>query len=153
MKTKPFVIAPQDYGRALDVAGTKVNVLVSNKETGGYEVTFQEGEEGTGPRLHSHGWDEAFFVLRGTAEFKYSEETVLCEPGTLVHLPAGTAHGYTFGPGGGAVLELAGDGSNATQMFTNMDREFPPGPRDIEKAKAVLAENGVTQEVNSAGER
>ena len=84
MKTKPLVIALQDYGRALDVAGSKINVLVSNKETGGYEVTFQEGEEGTGPRLHSHGWDEAFFVLRGTAEFKYAEETVLCEPGTLV---------------------------------------------------------------------
>lgn len=153
MKTKPLVIAPQDYGRALDVRGNKISVLVSNKETDGYEVTFQEGEEGTGPRLHSHGWDEAFFVLRGTVEFKYSEETVLCEPGTLVHLPAGTAHGYTFGPGGGAVLELAGTGSNATQMFTAMDREFPPGPRDKEKAKAVLAEHGVTQEVNSAGER
>jgi quercetin dioxygenase-like cupin family protein len=144
MKSKPLVIAPPDYGRALNVAGTKINVLVSNKESNGYEVTLQEGEEGTGPRLHCHDWDEAFFVLRGTAEFIYAEETMVCEPGTLVHLPAGTAHGYTFGPGGGAVLEITGESSNATQMFTAMDREFPPGPRDREKAKAVLTANGVT---------
>jgi quercetin dioxygenase-like cupin family protein len=145
METKPIIVAPSEYGRALNIAGTKLNVLISNKESAGYEITLQEGEEGSGPRLHSHGWDEAFYVLRGTAEFKYSDQTVLCEPGTLVHLPAGTPHGYTFGPGGGTVLEITGKGGNATQMFRSMDQAFPPGiPRDREKAKAILAENGVT---------
>ena len=124
MKSKPVVVAPPAYGRALDVGGMKISVLLSKKEADGYEITLQEGEEGTGPRLHCHSWDEAFFVLRGTVEFKFGEETVLCEPGTLVHLPASTAHGYSFGPGGGAVLELTGAGSNATQMFKAIDRDI-----------------------------
>ena len=49
--------------------GTAVRVLASRQDTGSYEVTLQEGPEGTGPPPHEHPWDEAFFVLDGELEF------------------------------------------------------------------------------------
>jgi quercetin dioxygenase-like cupin family protein len=144
MQTGPFVVTPNDYSRALNVVGTKVTLLASNPATGSYEITIQEGPEGTGPPPHSHNWDEAFFVLAGTIEFSFAGKTVLAVPGTLVHLPGGTVHSFRYGAGGGKALEITGQGSSASQMFTSVDKEVLSGPPDIPKVVEVLKKNGVT---------
>ncbi len=143
MKKEPLVVAPEDYDRALNVVGTEVTVLASKAATGGYEITFQRGDEGTGPPPHSHDWDEAFFVTKGSVAFTVGGEARVATAGTLVHLPAGTVHGFTYGPGGGEMLEITGQGSLASQMFTAVDREIPPGPLDVPKIVQVLNQNGV----------
>jgi hypothetical protein len=61
-----------------------------------------------------------------------------------VHVPAGTMHGFRYGVGGGEMLELTGQGGFATQMFTTVSNEIPPGPLDIPKVLEVLKQNGVT---------
>lgn len=144
MKPQPFIVSPNDYQPALNVLGTKVTVLASSAATQGYEITIQQGDEGMGPPLHSHDWDESFYVLKGRIEFSYDNKTVMCLPGTLVHVPAGTVHGFRYGAGGGEMFELTGQGSRATQMFTAISKEVPPGPPDIPKALEVLKQNGVT---------
>jgi quercetin dioxygenase-like cupin family protein len=144
MKTQPFIVTPKDYNPALNVLGTKVTVLASNAATQAYEITLQQGDEGTGPPLHSHNWDESFYVLRGKVEFSYAGKTVTCITGTLVHVPAGTVHGFRYGAGGGEMLELTGQGGFATQMFTAVDKEIAPGPPDAPKVLEVLKQNGVT---------
>ena len=144
MKTQPFVVTPNDYDPPLNVLGTKVTVLASNAATQSYEITLQQGDEGMGPPLHSHNWDESFYVLKGKVEFSYAGKTIICMPGTLVHVPAGTVHGFRYGAGGGEMLELTGQGGFATQMFTVISKEIPPGPPDIPKVLEVLRQNGVT---------
>ena len=144
MKTQPLVVTPNDYDPPLNVLGTKVTVLASNAATHSYEITLQQGEEGTGPPLHSHNWDESFYVLKGQVEFSYADKTVMCMPGTLVHVPAGTIHGFRYGAGGGEMLELTGQGGGATQMFAAINKEIPSGPPDIPKVLEVLKQNGVT---------
>jgi len=144
MKTHPFIVTPNDYDPALNVLGIDVTVLASNAATQSYEITLQRGDEGTGPPLHCHNWDESFFVLKGEIEFTCGGKTVLCLPGTLMHVPAGTMHAFRFGAGGGEMLELTGQGGSATQMFTAIDKEIPPGPPDIPKVLEVLKQNGVT---------
>jgi hypothetical protein len=59
-------------------------------------------------------------------------------------MPAGTIHGFRYGAGGGEMLEFTGQGGFATQMFTDINKEIPPGPPDIPKVLAVLKQNGVT---------
>jgi quercetin dioxygenase-like cupin family protein len=137
-------VTPADYDLALNVLGTKVTVLASNAATQSYEITLQQGDEGTGPPLHSHNWDEFFFVLKGKIEFTCGGKTVMCIPGTLVHVPAGTIHGFRYGTGGGEMLELTGQGGFATKIFTVISKEIPPGPPDIPKVLEVLKQNGVT---------
>jgi quercetin dioxygenase-like cupin family protein len=53
------------------------------------------------PAPHNHDWDESFCVTRGQVHFTYAGETTMCEAGTLVHVPAGAIHGFSYGPGGG----------------------------------------------------
>ena len=144
MKTQPFVVTPKDYNPALNVLGVRITVLAPNTATHGYEITLQEGDEGAGPPPHSHAWDESFYVLKGNVEIICEDKTVMCVPGTLVHVPAGTVHGYRFGEGGGEMFEVSGHGGFATQMFTNVSKAIPPGPPDIAKLLGLLKENGVT---------
>lgn len=144
MKPEPFVVTPQDYARALDVVGEKITVLAAKTATQGYEIFHQQGDEGTGPPPHSHAWDESFYVVSGTVAISYADRTVVAGPGTLVHLPGGTVHAFRFGAGGGEMISVTGQSGLASQLFTSIDREIPPGPPDVEKLVVVAGQNGVT---------
>jgi quercetin dioxygenase-like cupin family protein len=147
MKIQAFELNPETYPAALDVLGVQITVLADRARTGAYEITLQQGPEGAGPPPHRHAWDESFFVLDGEVEITSGERIVVGRPGTLVHVPAGTAHGYRFGKGGGRMFELsAGDATTvgATRMFRNVAQAVPPGPPELPKLVRVLADNGVT---------
>ncbi|AXS82895.1 MULTISPECIES: cupin domain-containing protein [Marinobacter] len=144
MKRHSTIVRPGDYENALSVVGTNVTVLAAKQITQGQEFTFQSGEKGMGPPPHSHDWDEAFFVLKGSVDFNCEGRMETCMPGTLVFVPGGTVHSFQYGPDGGEMLEVTGAGSKATQMFAAVDKEIPPGPPNIEVITKVLSKNGVT---------
>lgn len=144
MKIDPFVVNRQDYAQPLNVVGVDVTVLASNEKTNSYEVTLQEGAEGTGPMRHAHPWDESFYVLRGRVDVDCGGESIAAEEGSLVHFPAGTPHGYRFGPGGGAMLEIAGPGGVATKMFAQIAAAKLSGPSDLPRVLPVFEQSGVT---------
>lgn len=108
------------------------------------QITLQSGEEGMGPPPHSHGWDESFYVTKGQIIFRCGDSSSTCEAGAFVHVPAGTVHAFSYGPGGGEMLEITGKGSRAVQMFTALSEEVPSGPPDIPKVISILARHGVT---------
>ena len=143
MKRTPLIVAPGNRSAALAVAGTDVTVLLSDNDSGTQQITFQSGLEGSGPPPHSHGWDESFFVIGGQVQFTCDGETTTCGPGTLVHIPAGTIHAFSYGVGGGEMLEVTSGATKAVQAFTALDREIPPGPPDIPKIVQVAGEYGV----------
>jgi len=138
------VIALEDRAEALDVFGTEVTVLAFASQNGCYGITHQCGAEGSGPPPHCHPWDEAFFVLAGEITFRCGDETYVCSPGTLVHVPRNTVHAFTYGAGGGSMLEVTSRESRAAEMFTEVDAEIDAGNPDIAKALAILQRNGVT---------
>jgi len=144
MRTPYFVLTPDRHARALNVVGTQVTVLASNAVTQSYGITLQRGDEGTGPPPHSHDWDEAFYVLSGEIQFLCDGQAHVCLPGTLVHIPRGTVHGFQYGKGGGQMLEITGENAWAAQMFAAVDQAIPLGPPDIPKLLQVLEQNGVT---------
>lgn len=143
MSSKPFVIKPADRKTALDVMGMRITVLVSGDDSPDQRVTLQSGDEGMGPPPHSHDWDESFFVSGGQIQFMCGGESTMCSAGTLVYVPAGTVHAFSYGPGGGEMIEVTGGRSNAVEMFAALARELPPGPPDVARAIQVLDEHGV----------
>lgn len=143
MDSRPFVLKPEDRKRDLNVIGVRVTVLASGPDINDQQVTEQSGPEGAGPPPHYHDWDESFYVTKGQVKFSCGGETTMCPAGTLVHIPAGNVHAFSFGPGGGELLEITGQRSQAAAMFTAVDREIPPGPPDIPKVIQVLGEHGV----------
>ena len=137
-----FVIEPDQASRALNVVGEKITVLASGSRTGSYEIFLQEGPEGSGPPPHHHPWDEAFYVLEGKITFGIEEKTFVAEPGTLVHLPAGTTHWFRFAIGGGKMISMTSR-EGASRMFADIDREIAPGAPDVEKLVRVAGAYGL----------
>lgn len=117
---------------------------MSASQNGCYGIAHQRGAEGSGPPPHSHVWDEAFFVLTGEITFRCGDETYLCPPGTLVHAPRNTVHTFTYGSGGGSMLELTSRESKSAEMFSEVDAEIDSANLDIPKVLEVLGRNGVT---------
>ena len=146
MAAKPFVVTPADYAPTLDIVGEHVTVLAPGEVTEGYEIFLQRGPEGSGPPPHSHPWDESFFVLEGEIEFGIGPESRTALPGTLVHLPAGTAHWFRFGKGGGEMLSLTSR-LGASRMFGDMAREIPPVNPDLSTLAEVAGRHGLKVEV------
>ena len=63
-----------------------------------------------------------------------------------MHVPGGTMHAFRFGAGGGAMIETAGAGGAATEMFTDVAAQFPSGPPavpDVPRLIGVLQRHGV----------
>ena len=142
MPAKPFVVAPKDYAPALNIVGEHVTVLASGEATEGYEVFLQRGPEGSGPPPHSHPWDESFFVVKGEIDFGIGAESTTALAGTLVHLPAGTAHWFRFGRGGGEMVSITSR-LGASKMFTDLAREVAPVNPDLGKLAEVGARHGL----------
>jgi quercetin dioxygenase-like cupin family protein len=143
MSSQPMVLRPDQQARPLNVVGMHITVLAANAATDSYGITIQEGVEGTGPPPHSHPWDEAFYVLGGEVKFECAGAASVCTAGTLVHVPRGTVHAFTFGQGGGRMLEIAGAGAQAAPFFTSIDQELPPGPPDVPKLLQLAQRHGV----------
>lgn len=143
MSSHAFVLTPEQQERALNVVGMQIRVLASNAATQSYGITLQQGDEGAGPPPHKHGWDEAFYVLQGDLNFQCDGKSSVCSAGTLVHVPQGTVHAFSFGRGGGRMLEITGAGANAAPFFTAIHEKIPAGAPDIPKLLELAQQHGV----------
>jgi quercetin dioxygenase-like cupin family protein len=147
MNRTSIVVTPTNYVSPLKVSGTEVTVLATKAATQGHVFTYQTGMPGNGAPPHSHPWDEAFFVVKGNLDFTCAGKVDHCPTGTLVFVPAGTVHTFTYGPDGGAMLECTGAGSLSVEFFTDMANNFPPEQvgatsSDVEKIKQVAGQTG-----------
>jgi quercetin dioxygenase-like cupin family protein len=144
MSPKPFVVQPEDRGDPLQViANDKIWVLASKEATQGYEIFLQEAVAGSGPRSHSHDWDETFFVLEGDLTYCINGKEMSAKAGTLVHLPAGTLHEFKFGENGAKLISITGVGSKASTLFTELAAEKSNDPPSQEKLIEIIARNGM----------
>jgi quercetin dioxygenase-like cupin family protein len=137
----PFTVARQHEQR-LNVVGEQITVLASGAATGSYEIFRQVGPEGSGPPLHTHPWDESFYVIAGEITFNIDDREGIAGPGTLVHLPAGTTHGFRFGNGGGEMLSITSR-EGASHLFVELDREVSTEHPDLAKLIEVSVRHGL----------
>jgi len=144
MHKSPTILGPEQMPTSLDVLGTDIRFLVTDDSADGYHITLQSGEEGCGPPPHSHQWDEAFFVLTGEVYFTCRDRNYRCTPGTFVNVPGGEVHAFTYGKEGGRMLEITGNGSHASQLFRELNREISAEVPDLTRVSEVFQRNGVT---------
>jgi quercetin dioxygenase-like cupin family protein len=76
------------------VQSVRTDVLLRGEETGGYvSVTeIEVAAHSAGPPLHTHDFDEAFYVLEGELIFQVDEELSSKGAGELSFAPRNVAH-------------------------------------------------------------
>ena len=134
-----LVVSPDQAPPPLKMVGEEVTVLASGEQTGSYEVFRQSGPDGSGPPLHSHPWDEAFYVLGGQVHFGVdAQQDLVAETGTLVHIPGGSTHWFRFGVDGGVMLSITSR-AGASAFFAHVDRDVSPTDPDLGALVGIAA--------------
>ena len=106
---------------ALNVVGEQITVLASGA---GPRVTKSfsiKDPRPAGRRRTPTPGIETFYVIDGEVEFGLEKKRLAGQPGTLVHLPAGTIHWFRLGKGGAQMLALTARLA-ASRMFADISR-------------------------------
>jgi quercetin dioxygenase-like cupin family protein len=88
------VMLPPGEGKTVSFSGNRVT-LIHGHLGGAYSVVEWVSEPGiSGPPLHIHATDEAFYVVEGTFGFLAGERTFEGGAGAFVFVPKGLEHTY-----------------------------------------------------------
>jgi mannose-6-phosphate isomerase-like protein (cupin superfamily) len=76
---------------------SRIKVLLRSEESGGAVSVIGAGAPPRfpGPYLHTHDFDEAFYVQEGELTFQLGDEQLTAGAGELAFAPRGVPHTYT----------------------------------------------------------
>lgn len=134
-----------DAGTTWHIFGLEiVGKIMSAQTDGAYSVVISNTPPAGGPPLHVHEHeDELFYILKGTYEFRFGDETVVANPGDFVHLPAHIPHGFrNIGSEPGTAINTMTPGG-FEQFFAEID-QLPKGqPPDRRQIAAIASRYGL----------
>ena len=92
----PFLV-DNKAGATWNIFGLEIVGKVMSEQTNGkYAVVVSTTPPSGGPPLHVHQHeDEMFYVLAGTYEFRFGNETAIVTKGDLIHLPRSIPHSFS----------------------------------------------------------
>ena len=85
-------------------------------------------------------------MIDGIVEITYDGTTSVATAGSFVHVPAGTVHSFRCGPGGVEMLSITSHTSQASNLFTTIDREVTAMPPDVSKLVEIGTRYGARLE-------
>jgi len=81
----------------MSVPKLRTQVLLRSEESGGAISVIENvvPADAKGPHLHTHDFDEAFYMLEGELVFQVDDELVTARAGDLAFAPRGVPHTFT----------------------------------------------------------
>ncbi|MFQ4138675.1 cupin domain-containing protein [Nodosilinea sp. PGN35] len=140
----PFLVEA-DAGTTWKIFGLEiVGKIMSSQTDGAYSVVISTTPPAGGPPLHVHEHeDELFYILRGTYEFRFGDETITANSGDLVHLPAHIPHTFrNVGSAPGMAMNTMTPGG-FEQFFVEIDRLPKDQPLDRSQVAAIASRYGL----------
>lgn len=140
----PFWVAAED-GTTWHIFGLEiVGKIMSPQTNGAYSVVISNTPPQGGPPLHVHEHeDELFYILMGTYEFRFGDETVVANPGDFVHLPAHIPHTFrNIGSAPGMAMNTMTPGG-FEQFFVEIDQLPKDEPLDRSQVAAIASRYGL----------
>src|SRR5262245_66363230 len=138
-----FVVTPATRPAPLNVVGEQITVLAPGSRTGGYEIFRQAGRRAAALRRTAILGMSPYYVVSGNIAIGVGDKDVIAEPGTLVHLPAGTMHWFHYGQGGGEMTSMTSREA-ASLFFTDVHRAISPEAADIPKFVEIANQHQLT---------
>jgi len=125
-------------GQTLDVLRTHLRFLCEGRKTeGGWSLMECELPRESGPPLHEHPWDEAYYVLSGEVLFTLGDKIVSVTQGDFVYAPGGTLHAFHGVSDCPARLLILDAPAAAEGFFRDVDREVREYPHDLSKLSEI----------------
>jgi mannose-6-phosphate isomerase-like protein (cupin superfamily) len=130
-------------GEQFQMLSHAVTMKISGDDTNGEWAVFEATDTfGNGAPLHTHPWDETFYVLDGKLEIQMGEETIVAPRGAVTHIPANTVHGFRITSDIAQVLVMIspGYGEAFYREVGEMGATLPP---DMQALEAIAKKHGV----------
>jgi len=132
------MVVKQGEGETLKVMGAGVRFLCDSGQTGhAWSLMETTLPKDSGPPLHEHPWDEAYYVVEGQVRFMLGAETKVVGAGDFIYAPSGTPHGFhgaSEQPARVLVLDVP---AHAESFFREVEREVKELPRDLAKVPQI----------------
>jgi mannose-6-phosphate isomerase-like protein (cupin superfamily) len=120
---KPTLVKPSDH-TSIGFLGVTIVALADHATTGGHEIFFMDGVEGSGPKPHAHDWDEAYYLIDGEIELVLAGQAPWkVSAGEFAFVPAGTVHGFRVTTPRARFLSI-NSGRGAAEFFGDVSREI-----------------------------
>ncbi|HEY9640417.1 MAG TPA: cupin domain-containing protein [Coleofasciculaceae cyanobacterium] len=116
------VFRPQD-GKIFDFLGNTLTFKSSDRQDWRFFEAI--GSAGARTPLHTHPWDEGFYILAGEIDIYIEDQRVSAGPGCCIQIPAGTAHGSQIRSPHVKLLNWVSDIS-AEQFIQEMAQQSDP---------------------------
>ncbi|NJL46593.1 MAG: cupin domain-containing protein [Leptolyngbyaceae cyanobacterium SM2_5_2] len=142
--SEPFWVA-SEAGITWKIFGLEmVGKILSPQTNGAYSVVISTTPPQGGPPLHVHDReDELFYILNGTYEFRFGDETITATTGDFVHLPAHIPHTFrNIGTEPGMAMNTMTPGG-FEQFFAEVDQLPKDRPLDRVQVAEIAARYGL----------
>ncbi|MCF2150452.1 cupin domain-containing protein [Desmonostoc muscorum LEGE 12446] len=139
---KPIILTPGE-GHQFSILGGHFTTKATGEETNGawtvYEITDTQEN---GPPLHTHPWEEAFYILEGEIDIQVGTETILASPGSFVNIPHNAPHAFKVRSATTKFLVLIAP-KGAKNFYEEMGEVADSSSFNMEKVQPVLVKHGL----------
>jgi quercetin dioxygenase-like cupin family protein len=90
----PKTLAPGAGDTHQLLSSTIVWKTTANDTNGHYNMFEMSEHEGGGAPVHSHPWEETFYILEGEIEMLLGDRREVFGTGSVVHVPANAIHAF-----------------------------------------------------------
>jgi quercetin dioxygenase-like cupin family protein len=142
--TATVSIVRKGASEALHVLGVDVQFLCTADDTrGAWSLMNTIIPKGGGPPLHTHPWDEAYYVTAGEVAFAIEGREVTLGVGDFAHVKADTPHAFQGVSDAPAHMLIIDAPAHAAAFFHDVDREVRE-PADLANVPAIGARHQLT---------
>jgi quercetin dioxygenase-like cupin family protein len=127
-----------------NIAGAKVQVLVSSHDTGGrYTICSVDTAGNLSSPLHTHSYEDiSFYILEGDYRFRIDGEVVNAGSGSWLFVPSQTPYAFSLNDPGGRFLVVAHPGG-LDLFFQDVDAVSQGKMPAMEELAPVLEKHGI----------
>ncbi len=130
-------------GRAFQMLTHTITRKVTTVDSNGYYALAELTDTaGSGAPLHSHPWEETFYILEGELEVQIGNQQQICTAGSVVHVPANAVHGFKIlSPVARTLLVIAP--ASAEAFYLEVGDRVSDLDTDMETMQEVCAKYGL----------
>lgn len=135
-KAQPKILA-SGAGEAQPLLTHTITWKITTSDTDGQYAMFEMLDRaGGGAPVHSHPWEETFYILTGELEILIEGDREVCGAGAVVHIPANAVHSFQVVSPVAQALVIMAPG-NAEAFYREASAKLTTLPPDMLVMKEI----------------
>lgn len=142
-QSQPKILLPGEGESYKMLTHTFVRKITGDDTQGEYAMFEMIDYADTGAPLHSHPWEETFYILEGEIEMQMEGSKQVVSAGSVIHLPKDTVHAFKIcSPVARALIIMSP--ALREEFFQDMSAANVSLPEDLVTFQEISAKHGLS---------